>query len=149
MSGLAINSSLLKRWIIFNSVGAIGILVQLGVLALLISKLHLNYLLATGIAVEAAVLNNFFWHENWTWADRAKHSSIEFWRRFFYFHIANGILSIAGNIVLMRFFIEIIKCSYIQANVAAIAACSIFNFLAGDLFVYRRKPAKLCRRRHV
>jgi putative flippase GtrA len=128
---------ILKRWIVFNSVGAIGILVQLSVLTLLISKLKVNYLPATGMAVETAVLHNFFWHENWTWADRAKGSQGGFWRRIFYFHLTNGVLSLIGNIILMRLFIQILNWNYIQANAAAIAACSIFNFLAGDLFVYR------------
>lgn len=58
------------RWIKFNTVGAIGIGVQLAALAILRSRLKLNYLLATGIAVEIAVLHNFVWHERFTWADR-------------------------------------------------------------------------------
>jgi putative flippase GtrA len=137
MFSSSIDSSLLKRWIIFNSVGAIGFLVQLGVLTLLVSKFKLNYLPATAIAVESAILNNFFWHENWTWADHANRSHSSIWRRLFYFHLANGFISIIGNVILMRLLIEFIKCSYIQANVAAIAACSVFNFFAGNQLVYR------------
>jgi dolichol-phosphate mannosyltransferase len=129
--------SILKRWIAFCSVGAIGILVQMSVLMLLISGFKINYLLATGLAVEAAVLNNFFWHENWTWSDRTKGSHAAFWRRLFYFHLANGALSLAGNIALMKLFIDVLKCGYLQANALAIASCSVFNFLAGDLVVYR------------
>jgi putative flippase GtrA len=127
----------LKRWIKFNSVGAIGFLIQLSVLSLLTSKFRLNYLIATGLAVEIAVLHNFIWHENWTWADRTKNSSNLFWRRFLYFHLVNGALSLVGNIVLMRLFIKNMNWGYIQANVAAIAICSIFNFLAGNFLVYR------------
>lgn len=41
-----------QRWLKFNFVGAIGICVQLVTLTLLKSGLGLNYLLATGIAVE-------------------------------------------------------------------------------------------------
>jgi putative flippase GtrA len=48
------------RWVKFNAVGGIGILVQLGTLTLLRSGLGVNYLLATALAVEAAVLHNFF-----------------------------------------------------------------------------------------
>ena len=59
------------RWVKFNAVGGVGILVQLGILTLLRSGLGVNYLLATAIAVEATVLHNFFWHERFTWADRA------------------------------------------------------------------------------
>jgi len=54
----------------FSLVGAIGIAVQLGMLAALVA-MKMNYLLATGLAVEAAVLHNFLWHQRYTWADRA------------------------------------------------------------------------------
>ena len=58
----------------FNLVGALGIAVQLTVLLGLKSGLHLNYLLATALAVETAVVHNFLWHERYTWADRVQPS---------------------------------------------------------------------------
>ncbi len=61
---------MLVRWCKFNLVGAVGILVQFGVLFLLKSLLHVNYLVATALAVETAVVHNFFWHERFTWAER-------------------------------------------------------------------------------
>jgi putative flippase GtrA len=65
-------TSTLLRWWKFNLVGAVGILVQFGVLFLLKSVLHFNYLAATALAVEAAVVHNFFWHERFTWSDRSR-----------------------------------------------------------------------------
>jgi len=62
--------STLLRWCKFNFVGGIGIGVQFAALFLLKGVLHLNYLAATAIAVEAAVVHNFVWHEHFTWADR-------------------------------------------------------------------------------
>src|SRR5437016_606133 len=64
--------STLLRWCKFNIVGGIGILVQFAALFLLKSVLHFNYLAATAIAVEAAVVHNFVWHEQFTWADRVQ-----------------------------------------------------------------------------
>ncbi len=66
--------STLVRWCKFNLVGGIGILVQFAALFLLKSILHFNYLAATAIAVEAAVVHNFIWHEQFTWADRVQPS---------------------------------------------------------------------------
>ncbi len=60
-----------RRWLKFNVVGAFGTAVQLGTLVLLKSALHMNYLLATALAVEISVLHNFVWHERYTWPDRA------------------------------------------------------------------------------
>ena len=48
------------RWLKFNAVRALGICIQLAVLAFLRSGLGMNYLLATALAVEATVLHNFF-----------------------------------------------------------------------------------------
>ena len=49
------------RWLKFNAVGAIGVAVQLSVLAALI-QLGTHYLAATALAVETAVLQNYYWH---------------------------------------------------------------------------------------
>ena len=64
--------STLVRWCKFNIVGGMGILVQFAALFLLKSVLHFNYLGATAIAVEAAVVHNFVWHEQFTWVDRVQ-----------------------------------------------------------------------------
>src|SRR5271154_2941605 len=53
----------LVRWCKFNLVGAVGILVQFGMLFFLKSVLRFNYLAATALAVEVAVVHNFCWHE--------------------------------------------------------------------------------------
>ena len=60
------------RWLKFNLVGGIGIGVRLAALALLVGLLKMNYLWATALAVEAAVLHNFVWHERYTWRDRTR-----------------------------------------------------------------------------
>lgn len=64
--------SMFVRWWKFNFVGAIGICVQFAALFLLKSALGFNYLFATAFAVEAAVVHNFVWHEQFTWVDRIK-----------------------------------------------------------------------------
>jgi putative flippase GtrA len=53
-------------------VGGIGVVVQFATLFLLKSVLHFNYLVATAIAVELAVVHNFVWHERFTWGDRTR-----------------------------------------------------------------------------
>jgi putative flippase GtrA len=59
----------------FNLVGAIGIFVQFAALFFLKSVAHFNYLAATALAVEIAVVHNFVWHERYTWADRVSSPS--------------------------------------------------------------------------
>ena len=131
-----------RRWIVFNLVGRLGILIQLSTLTALTGWLGLHYLVGTGLAVEAAVLHNFIWHENWTWSDRLGHDKEGRWRRLARFHLANGALSVGGNLILMRLFVGSWSMNYAVANIVTISICSLLNFLAGDRFVFRGTPRK-------
>src|SRR5437870_891334 len=64
------------RFAKFAAVGAGGIIVQVITLAILLRAAPAHYLLATALAVEAAILHNFAWHMRWTWADRRGTSGI-------------------------------------------------------------------------
>ena len=125
-----------RRWLKFNVVGGIGIGVQLAALAIFRSLLHLDYLLATLLAVETAVLHNFLWHERFTWADRPaarfRHSLVRLVR----FNASNGLISILGNLLLMRLLVGGLGMQYFVANLIAIAVCSLVNFLLSDCFVF-------------
>ena len=124
------------RWLKFNFVGGIGIAVQLVVLTALKSGLHLDYLVATGLAVEAAVIHNFLWHERFTWVDRAADASFV---RFLKFNLTTGAFSILGNLVMMRLLVGAGKLNYLLANMITIAACSVVNFVVSDCFVFAVK----------
>jgi putative flippase GtrA len=130
-------NSALKRWVVFNSVGAMGILVQMGILLLLTYGFAINYLLATGLGVESAVLHNFAWHQHWTWADRPLNSKRMVLGRIVSFHLTNGALSLAGNLILTRLLVEMLQWNHILANAVAILVCSIFNYFSGDRIVFR------------
>lgn len=128
---------LFRRWLIFNFVGAMGIVIQMTALAALISGFGLAYLLATALAVEAAVLHNFLWHEHWTWSDRISSHPLGFLTRLLRFHLTNGILSLTGNLLIMHLLVGKLGLNYLPANGIAIVLCSILNFMAGDRFVFR------------
>jgi len=126
----------LRVWLKFNAVGLMGIGVQLAALALLRSGFGLDYLSATAIAVEMAVLHNFVWHERWTWIERTKLTGGGMLGRLARFHITNGAISIAGNLVLMWFFVSRAHLHYFLANIIAVGTCSLLNFLASDRLVF-------------
>jgi len=129
------------HWLKFNAVGGMGIGVQLIVLTALKSGLHVDYLLATAVAVEAAVLHNFVWHERFTWVEReSKNVAV----RFLKFNLTVGAFSIAGNILLMALFVDLARMNYLLANLATIAVCSICNFAVSDRFVFQDS---VCERR--
>jgi putative flippase GtrA len=124
------------RLVKFCFVGAVGIGVQLGTLSML-RQLRINYLIATGVAVECAVIHNFLWHRHFTWADRIRSGMQEFAVSLSRFHLSNGLISLFGNIALMRFLVGELQFPVLSANVLAIALCFIANFLAGECWVFR------------
>lgn len=72
------------RLLKFSAVGAIGVGVQLGALAVL-HAMEITYLPATALAVECAVIHNFLWHRRFTWADRSRWEHAAFLCRYFVF----------------------------------------------------------------
>jgi putative flippase GtrA len=124
------------RWFKFNAVGALGIAVQLAVLFSLKTGFHLNYLLATALAVEAAVLHNFLWHERYTWADRVQPSWRKSLPRLLRFNLTTGAVSILGNLALMKLMVDLVHLNFLMANAVAIVVCSLVNFMVSDRVVF-------------
>ncbi len=133
------------RWAKFNFVGGLGIGVQLMALAVFRSWLQLDYLLATGLAVEIAVVHNFLWHERFTWVDRPARRPVQSLVRLVKFNAANGAISIVGNLALMRLLVGELKVNYVASNIVAIVLCSLVNFLLGERFVFggEERPAAI------
>lgn len=127
---------LIRRLLKFHMVGAVGIGVQLCFLFLFKTLLHLNYLLATGLAVECAVVHNFLWHEHFTWADRRDGRS-GMLQRLLRFNLTTGLISIVGNLLLMRLLVGSLHLQYMVANILSIGACSLANFWASDQMVFQ------------
>jgi putative flippase GtrA len=128
------------RWFKFNAVGGLGIGVQLGVLLFLKSGCHLSYLTSAALAVEAAVLHNFLWHERYTWADRMRPSWKNSPPRLLRFNLTTGAISIAGNLALMKLLVGYGHMNYLVANGVAIVVCSLANFLVSEEWVFRTEP---------
>ena len=123
----------------FYFVGAIGIVVQVLVLAGLKSGLNLNYLAATLLAVEAAVIHNYLWHERFTWADRNDQAAF---MRFLKFNFGSGAISLMGNVVGMAMLAGVAKINYVVANVVSVAGCSLVNFLVSDRLVFVKRAGE-------
>lgn len=127
---------MIRRWLRFNAVGLAGVAVQLAALTLC-KQAGLSTLAATAIAVEIAVLHNFFWHERWTWATRGTPG---LGHRLLRFHAANGLVSLAGNLVWMRLLTGPAGLHYLPANVIAVGLTALINFALSERFVFR--PAR-------
>lgn len=124
------------RFARFNTVGVLGFAVQLAVLALL-TRGGVHYLAATAIAVEAALLHNFAWHERWTWRERASKGRARA-LRLARFHALNGVVSLAGNLLLMAALVGALDVPPIPANAIAVTVCAMVNYFAADRLVFAR-----------
>jgi dolichol-phosphate mannosyltransferase len=125
-----------RRWLAFNFVGAGGIAVQLVLLAALTAS-GMHYLPATAIAVEGAVLNNFAWHERWTWIDRTGSGTKRTLARLLRFNLSVGLISIVQNLAFMKILVEAFGVPYLAANLVSITLCSLLNFFVSDRLVFR------------
>ena len=123
------------RWWKFNAVGLAGVAVQLATLWILVHLFRMPYLAATALSVEVALLNNFAWHEHWTWPGLSIENR---WRRLLRFHLGNGFLSIASNVVFTWIFKQHFGMPLLAANVTAIAVTSLVNYLVAARWVFRR-----------
>jgi putative flippase GtrA len=129
------------RWVAFNGVGFLGVLVQLTMLGVLTRVLEVHYLFATAVAVEAAVLHNFVWHQRWTWRDRPSHSGVDTAFRLARFHALNGMVSMVGNVLVMAVLVGAVGMAPVAANLIAIVVCSMINFFASEMLVFRTAGA--------
>lgn len=125
------------RWIKFNLVGGIGVAIQLSALWTLTS-LKLGYIPATVLAVEAAVLQNFLWHERFTWVDRRSSAKHQIAFRLLRFNLTTGLVSITGNGLLMDWLVGEAHLPIVGANLISITLCSLANFLISDRWVFRQ-----------
>jgi putative flippase GtrA len=96
----------------------------------------MHYLVATALAVEMAIIHNFFWHERWTWGDRGLLGMPGRFRRLLRFNVTSGSVSILGNVVFMSVFVGQFGLHYLVGNLASIASCAILNFMISDRLVF-------------
>lgn len=128
----------MRRWIAFNGVGALGVVVQLAALAVLVRGLNVPYLWATAAAVECAVLHNFVLHQRCTWRDRPAGSRTAVLTRLLRFHALNGAVSVAGHVLVAALLTGGLGFDPLVSNAAAILSMGMINFAASERLVFRR-----------
>jgi dolichol-phosphate mannosyltransferase len=129
--------SVMKTWIKFNVIGLVGFGLQTAALFLLTSAApRVGYLAATAMAVELAVLNNFVWHQRWTWKDRPSATRRETLRRLATFNVTTGLVSIIGNLVLMGVLVGRLGLPIVGANLLTVAVCSMLSFFLADRIAF-------------
>lgn len=120
----------------FLTGGLAGFVLQIAVLAVLIA-LNVQYLVATALAVELAIVINFLWHERWTWQDRPARNDRERWLRLVRYNLMTGITSIVGSLVVTALLVESLSMSPVVANIISVVALGALNFAGAETLVFR------------
>ena len=109
---------------------------QLAALWIFARVLGIQYVAATMLSVEVAVLHNFVWHEVWTWSGAPREGR---WRRLARFHVANGFVSIASTALFTWLFRQGVGLPLLAANLGAIGVTAILNFVLAATWVFSRE----------
>jgi putative flippase GtrA len=136
-----------KRFMKFATVGASGVVVNLGVLYVCqeflfgfirTPSMRLNVSLAAAIFI--ATVNNFYWNRFWTWSDRARHPDKHLILHFGQYALACWVGTLMQFLLTNLFVLYV---HYLIANAAAIVIASVFNFLVNNFWTFRsHKPVE-------
>ena len=128
------------RWMKFNAVGITGLIVHFSLLGFLLHVVGMHYLLATALSLETAILQKFFWHCRWTWADRIpEHGRVS--SLLLRFNLTSLIL-LGVNVLVTWVLTGFWKVDPLLANLLCLLPCSLASFFITNRFVFvQRRPS--------
>jgi dolichol-phosphate mannosyltransferase len=123
------------RMLKFILVGLSGLLVNTGVLYLGHEVGRLPLILASALAVETAIVNNFLWNNTWTYAQRGFALS-----KFLKFNLVSlgGLVLTVG---MLYGFVNWFGWHYLLANALAVSVSTAWNFMANSLWTWSTSTA--------
>ncbi|MHB1132647.1 MAG: GtrA family protein [Chloroflexota bacterium] len=119
-----------QRFVRFGLVGTSGLLVNSIVLFLGYEVASLPLTIASILAVETAIANNYLWNNLWTFAQRT--FSLAKFLKFNLVSLAGMALTVATLTSLVQYF----GWHYLIANVFAVAITMLWNFVANSLWTW-------------
>jgi dolichol-phosphate mannosyltransferase len=126
-----------KRVFKFGIVGISGIIVNLGILFVLVEFFTMNKDLASPIAIEIAILNNFIWNDLWTFGSPESRKVSSRWHRL----AAFNLVSVGGAAINYAIFLMLISwfaVYYLAAQLIGILIAFVWNFLINRRVTWTR-----------
>jgi putative flippase GtrA len=124
-------ASALARFGRFNLVGAAGFVLQLTLLHALTRLTNWPLSVCVAAAVLVTVSHNFVWHARYTW----RGATDRWFARWLAFNLSNGAVSLVANVVVTT-VVAAAGVPVVAANVAAVCAAALVNFLLSDRLVF-------------
>ncbi|NQV16340.1 GtrA family protein [bacterium] len=125
-----------KRFIIFSLVGISGIVVNNAILYYAKEYLYIPIPIASLIAIQIAIFNNFIWNHRFTWMDREMRGYPAIRNGLFKFTMVSWIAG-ALNWIILLLLTHFAGLYYILANLIAILVASILNYFLNDLWTFQ------------
>jgi len=123
-----------NRFLKFAVVGASGVLVNEGLLALLTEIYSQPVNIAGAVAIETSILTNFFLNNFWTWKDSRKKT---FFTRLWQYHSVSLIAGFVNYIILLS--LTHFGLHHLIANLIGIAIATLINFILNNHWTFARK----------
>ncbi len=123
----------------YGCIGALGILVNLGVYYLLTRGFELNYNVGILVAIEVSIITNFVGHHFWTFS-RNKVLEKSFFKRFIQYHLS---VLISSFIQFLIFFVCInaFQIQDLVSNLIGISCGFLANYLLNTQVTWKQKTA--------
>jgi dolichol-phosphate mannosyltransferase len=127
----------LRRFLNFCLVGALGVVVNVGLLWLLTEFLGIFYILSAAVSIETSILFNFALNDLWTFRDRRQLGSNTL-ARVMKYNLTCAV-GVGINLGILALLSEAFGIYYIISNLIGIAGATLWNFTISTLWAWRAK----------
>jgi dolichol-phosphate mannosyltransferase len=127
----------LARFGKFLLVGASGVVVNEGLLWLLTDKAGLYFMLSSAIAIETSIITNFILNHWFTFADLKGKGVKSYLTKLGQFNLVS-MIAVVINLSLLWLFKTEFGVQYLIANLVGIAVSMMWNYIANNLWTWKR-----------
>lgn len=124
-----------EEFIKFMIVGAVGTVVNLGLLFILTEYFDLFYLVSSAIAIETSIISNFIFNDVWTFKqDKEK----RFIKRALYYQVIS-LCSLAIQLIVVFILTDSFNIYYVLSGFIGIGVSFMLNFILNKYITFRRR----------
>jgi dolichol-phosphate mannosyltransferase len=136
------------RFVKFGIVGGSGVVVNAGLFYLFTTGAAFDHKVASVIAIECAIINNFLWNYFWTWKDRKTESKRSFAYMLMKFNLSSGLIAFVVNFGLLVLLTDLLHVNYhfpisqvsnvFISNLIGIGCGTLANFFLSHYLVFSK-----------
>ncbi len=129
---------LLFRGTKFMIVAWIGMLVNTGCLYFFKGVLGVRLIPASVMAIEIAIIHNFFWLRFWAWGDRgASDGRPPFVKQLLIYNVATGAVDLAANVTILWVLSTLFGVQYLVANIMGMILGPFIKFWLNERIIFK------------